>query len=55
MRAGKLVLSPEKTVADPIGMLSGLAKDVRSRGQPKSEAREAAAMRIEKKTSRVVR
>ncbi len=55
VRAGQLVLSTEKTVANPIEMLSGLVKDIRSRGEPKSEAKKAAAMRIEKKISRVAR
>jgi len=55
VRAGQLVLSPEKTVANPIEMLSGLVKNLRSRGEPKSDAKKAAAMRIEKKISRVAR
>ncbi len=55
VRAGQLVLSPEKTVANPIEMLSGLVREIGGRGEPKNEARKAAAMRIEKKTSRVAR
>jgi len=52
VRAGQLVLSPKKTVADPTGLLSGLAKDVSSRGPLKEQTREAAAMRLERKLSR---
>ena len=52
VRAGQLILSPEKTVTDPTALLSGLARDVSSQGSTKEQITEAGAMRLERKLSR---